>query len=193
MAFNFTQTAAEIQDILDLAQLRIAAPYDSGTSYSAGDYCTKDDGFYCANASTTGTWNSSKWDAVTVGDVLEQAAADISALNATLTQFINGFSVSLTAPTAYNSGATNINDGYIRIGKLVFVSVYFEAYNNIGAIGSQVLQDFPRPVGSRNLQAMNLDTNAMVFAYVNTSGRVSVGQVSAGNRIVVEGVYFARS
>ena len=121
------------------------------------------------------------------GDIA-QNTADIGTLNT----FMGSFSSSPTTPSAYNSGATNINDGYIRIGRLVFVSVYFEAVNNIGAIGSQVLQGFPRPVGSRNLQAMNLDTNAIVFAYVNTSGQVSVGQVSAGNRIVVEGFYFAR-
>lgn len=122
------------------------------------------------------------------GDIA-QNTADIGTLNT----FMGSFSSSPTTPSAYNSGATNINDGYIRIGKLVFVSVYFEAVNNIGASGSQVLQGFPLPVGARNLQAMNLDTNAMVFAYVNTSGRVAVGQASAGNRIVVEGVYFARS
>lgn len=82
MAYQFTQTGAEIQDILDLAQLQIAAPYDSASSYSAGDYCTKDDGFYVCTASTSGTWDGSKWSAVTVGDVL-------SSLNATLTNMSN--------------------------------------------------------------------------------------------------------
>lgn len=142
MAYQFTQTGAEIQDILDQV----------GTN-----------------------------------------TGDISSLNTALSNFIALFSANPTVPSSYNSMATNINQGYIKVGKVVFVSVYFEAVNNIGAIGSQVLQGFPRPIGSRNLQAMNLDTNAMVFAYVNTSGQVAVGQVSAGNRIVVEGVYFARS
>lgn len=127
-----------------------------------------------------------------IQDILDQVGPNTQDIG-TLNTFMGSFSSSPTTPSAYNSGATNINDGYIRIGKLVFVSVYFEAVNNIGASGSQVLQGFPLPVGARNLQAMNLDTNAMVFAYVNTSGRVAVGQASAGNRIVVEGVYFARS
>lgn len=78
MAYQFTQTGDEIQDILDLAQLQIAAPYDAGTSYTAGMYCTKDDGFYVANASTSGTWDGSKWTAVTVGDELASQASDIS-------------------------------------------------------------------------------------------------------------------
>lgn len=99
MAFQFTQTAEEIQDILDLAQLRIAAPYDAGTSYTAGMYCTKGDGFYVANASTSGTWNASKWTAVTVGDVLETANANISSLNATLTQLTTTYTDSFTDNT----------------------------------------------------------------------------------------------
>lgn len=148
MAYQFTQTAAEIQAILDQVG--------------------------------TNTGN------------IAQNTQDIGTLNTSLNSFINSFSASPTAPTAYNSGATNINDGFIRIGNLVLVSVYFEAVNNISASGSQVLQGFPLPVGVRNLQAMNLNTNAIVFAYVNTSGRVAVGQASAGNRIVVEGFYFAR-
>lgn len=91
MAYQFNQTGAEIQDILDLAQLQIAAPYDAGASYTAGMYCTKDDGFYVCTASTSGTWDASKWSAVTVGDVLETANANISSLNATLTNINSGF------------------------------------------------------------------------------------------------------
>lgn len=90
MAYQFTQTGAEIQDILDLAQLQIAAPYDAGTSYTAGMYCTKDDGFYVANASTSGTWDGSKWTAVTVGDVL-------TSINTNLTQLSNDFTVNAGA------------------------------------------------------------------------------------------------
>ena len=141
MAYQFTQTGAEIQDILDQV----------GTN-----------------------------------------TGDISSLNTALSNFTALFSANPTVPTSYNSKATNINQGYIKVGKVVFVSVYFElASGNTGM--TQVLSGFPYPVGARNLIAMNLDTNAVLAAYMNTSGRVAVGQASAGNRIVVEGVYFARS
>lgn len=91
MAYQFTQTGSEIQDILDLAQLQLAAPYDAGTSYTAGMYCTKDDGFYVANASTSGTWNASKWTAVTVGDVLTSINTNLTNINS---GFVNSLSIS---------------------------------------------------------------------------------------------------
>ena len=121
---------------------------------------------------------------------IQQNASDISDLNTALTNFTAQFSANTTNPTSYNSKATNINNGYIKIGNIVFVSVYFElASANTGMV--QCLEGFPHPVGSRNLIAMNLTTNAVFAAYVNTSGRVSVGAASANDRISVMGVYFA--
>ena len=183
MAYQFTQTGAEIQDILDLAQLQIAAPYDSGTSYTAGMYCTKDDGFYVANASTSGTWNASKWDAVTVGDVLETANANISSLNATLTQFN-----SYTAPTAYSSRATGITGGYVQIGKLVFVAVQCTMATSISSAGV-VLTGLPAANATTILSGGLPSSNGTVFAFVNTSGQLGVGAVSSGVTVTFSGVY----
>lgn len=123
MAYQFTQTGAEIQDILDLAQLQIAAPYDSASSYTAGDYCTKDDGFYVCTASTSGTWDASKWSAVTVGDVLETANANISSLNATLTNIapiVDGVRMNTGNVTTYSfSGLRHLTGAtYYRYGLL---------------------------------------------------------------------------
>lgn len=190
MAFQFTQTGQEIQDILDLAQLQIAAPYDSASSYTAGDYCTKDDGFYVCTASTSGTWDGSKWSAVTVGDVLETAIANISSLNATLTQFINGFSVAPTAPTAYSSRAGTIEGGYIRIGNVVIVAVRFIALtaNSSAAV---YLQGLPRPNATIVLTGGLPNNNANVFSYVNASGQIGLGAVSANTQATVTGVYLA--
>lgn len=191
MAYQFTQTGAEIQDILDLAQLQIAAPYDSASSYTAGDYCTYGDGFYVCTASTSGTWDASKWSAVTVGDGLETANANISSLNATITSFSNLFSATPTAPTAYSSRCTDISDGYIRVGNVVYVSVRFELSSATSG-ATVVLQGMPYPLGTRGLTAINASTNATLFAYVNGSGQIGIGTASSGNAIVVSGVYFAR-
>ena len=125
------------------------------------------------------------------GDIQDNAD-DISALNATLTSFSGLFSATPTSPTSYNSKANNINQGYIKVGKVVFVSVYFElASANTGM--TQVLTGFPYPNGARNLIAMNLENNAVMAAYINTSGRISVTAASANDRITVMGVYFAQS
>lgn len=125
-----------------------------------------------------------------IQDILDQVGTNTGDIG-TLNTFMNSFSANPTVPTSYNSKATNINQGYIKVGKVVFVSVYFElASANTGM--TQVLSGFPYPVGARNLIAMNLDTNAVLAAYMNTSGRLSVGVASSGNRITVTGVYFTQ-
>lgn len=51
----------------------ISDAYDSTHTYNVGDYCIYEDALYkCNTASTTGTWDSSKWDAVTVAGELEE-------------------------------------------------------------------------------------------------------------------------
>lgn len=144
MAYQFTQTGAEIQDILDLAQLQIAAPYDSASSYTAGDYCTKGDGFYVCTASTSGTWDGSKWSAVTVGDVLETANANISSLNATLTQFMrslyyqSGDVINATLPCyGFVTGGAGTLDLYFSLPKLIPSNASFTA-SSVGFGGLRI-------------------------------------------------------
>lgn len=116
MAYQFTQTGAQIQSILDLAQLQIAAPYDSASSYTAGDYCTKDDGFYVCTASTSGTWDGSKWSAVTVGDVLSSVNATLS----NITPIVDGVRMNTNNATTFQfSGLRNLTGAtYYRYGLL---------------------------------------------------------------------------
>lgn len=49
----------------------IAAGYSSLTSYAAGDYCLYGGQLYKANSATSGVWDATKWDAVSVAEVLE--------------------------------------------------------------------------------------------------------------------------
>lgn len=51
----------------------ISDAYDSTHTYNVGDYCIYNNVLYkCNTASTIGTWDSSKWDAVTVGNEIEE-------------------------------------------------------------------------------------------------------------------------
>lgn len=82
MAYTFSQTGAEIQNILNLAQTQIASPYNTSTNYVIGDYCTRSGALYRCKAATSGTWSSSKWEAVTAMDSFNtdysQNTADVS-------------------------------------------------------------------------------------------------------------------
>lgn len=147
MAYQFTQTGAEIQDILDQV----------GTN---------------------------------TGDIA-QNTQDIGALNASLNSFINSFSASPTAPTAYSSRAGSIEGGYIKIGKIVIVSIRFVALT-ANSSASVYLQGLPRPSATMGLSGLLPNNNASVFAYINSSGQIGLGAVSANTQIAVSGVYFAQ-
>lgn len=191
MAYQFTQTGAEIQDILDLAQLQIAAPYDSGTSYSAGDYCTKDDGFYCANASTTGTWNSSKWDAVTVGDVL-------SSLNATLTQLITSGS---WTPTISRANVTSSSGKWVKIGSIVFLQALITFNSSQTAQGNIYIDSasLPSAITAANVNIHGAGgTGTYSFSLSNYANKniwiaqIGVGRIQANaSSLPGESIYFS--
>lgn len=60
---DITELEEKVSDTQDM----ISDAYDSTHTYNVGDYCIYEDVLYkCNTASTTGTWDSSKWDAVTV-------------------------------------------------------------------------------------------------------------------------------
>lgn len=71
MAYQFTQTGAELQDLIDRIY-QIAEEYDPGTSYVIGDYCSSGGKVYRCTAATTGTFEPSKWtDSVIVMDAVK--------------------------------------------------------------------------------------------------------------------------
>lgn len=62
---------ADNTSAIEATQDMISDAYDSIHTYAVGDYCIYENALYkCNTASTTGTWDSSKWDAVTVAEEL---------------------------------------------------------------------------------------------------------------------------
>lgn len=133
MPFQFRQTGEEIQDILDLAELQLATPYNDTESYAVGDYCVRGSGFYRCTEATTGTWDASKWSAVTVGDVLETANANIASLNATLSNlyYKSGDTINGTNIPAFGivTGGAATLDVFFRLPKLIPPNATFNVTN----------------------------------------------------------------
>lgn len=44
----------------------VSDAYDPTKTYTAGEYCIQNNTLYRANANTTGTWDSTKWDATSI-------------------------------------------------------------------------------------------------------------------------------
>lgn len=132
---------------IDATQDMIGDVYDSTHTYNVGDYCIHENALYkCKTASTTGTWDPSKWDSITV-------ANEILALKSKEWKFYTGVLTSddaygvITIPDAsiafvvladfavtgfhlqYSSGATYVlrNDaGYAQLGKTVTVIALYQ-------------------------------------------------------------------
>ena len=49
----------------------LADQYDSSLTYNAGDYCIYDYQLYKCNDTTTGDWDSAKWDPTTIIDIIK--------------------------------------------------------------------------------------------------------------------------
>ena len=60
----------------------IASEYDETTPYVQFAYCLKNDKLYCATASTTGTWDQTKWRETTVGNDMQLLSRRLYNLNA---------------------------------------------------------------------------------------------------------------
>ena len=61
MAYQFTQTGQELQNLIDRIY-QLADEYDSAINYAVGDYCSHEGKLYKCTAATTGTFDASKWD-----------------------------------------------------------------------------------------------------------------------------------
>lgn len=63
---------SEVYHIRDNNIYTLLAPeYNSSSTYSSGDYCIHDYALYKCNDTTTGDWDSSKWDQTTIMDELK--------------------------------------------------------------------------------------------------------------------------
>lgn len=112
----------EVESVKDM----ISDAYDSTHTYNVGDYCIHEDVLYkCNTDSTTGTWDSSKWDASTAaGEIkamfsqiegLGHAALDISIAESNvvvnLSKSVYDYKMVLIGVSYYES--LQYNNGYI--------------------------------------------------------------------------------
>lgn len=71
---DITELKGKVADntsAIEATQDIITDAYDSTHTYNVGDYCIYENALYkCNSASITGSWDSSKWDAVTVAKEL---------------------------------------------------------------------------------------------------------------------------
>jgi hypothetical protein len=115
-------TDGTISDALELVDEQIieniAGEYDSEVEYIKDALCFKDGVLYIANADTTGTWDSTKWNATTIADIIANLRIDA---NDVVDVSVKGYSLvnsskiavldSLTAQGSASGSIASFSDG----------------------------------------------------------------------------------
>jgi len=65
---TYSSKKTTVKEISDFANQNLAEEYDSTSSYAVGDYCIYESVLYKCTASTTGTFDNTKWTSVVVTD-----------------------------------------------------------------------------------------------------------------------------
>jgi hypothetical protein len=102
----------------------------------------------------------------------------------------DNFAKQLTALTIISARATGVTGGYIKIGKLVFVSIQFTAA--ITNISTVLFQGLPEPDGSQPLNAINVTDNALTTCSISTSYGYFNINCTSGKAYIVSGCYVAK-
>lgn len=98
-------TPAPEIDLDEIGKALLAAEYDASKSYQKNDYITRDGEILRATAATTGTYDSTKWQAVKLGDDLAIITRWASAMDA----YINSLKASQVANDSTVDGV-NVDD-----------------------------------------------------------------------------------
>lgn len=69
---TYSSKKTTVKEVSDFANQNFAEEYDSTSSYAVGDYCIYESVLYKCIASTTGTFDSTKWTTVVVTDEMGQ-------------------------------------------------------------------------------------------------------------------------
>lgn len=67
---NLNYAHGDINNILNLANGYVAAPFNSATSYKVGDYCSRSGKVYRCKTAGAAAWNASRWTEVVLADEL---------------------------------------------------------------------------------------------------------------------------
>lgn len=121
------KTTADINNILNLANGYVAAPFNSATSYKVGDYCSRSGKVYRCKTAGAAAWNASRWTEVVLGDEVANrgvyggivTTGGVSVPNDTSNTFTQIQSMSLSAGlwlVMAGTSFTNNSSGWRQIG-----------------------------------------------------------------------------
>lgn len=146
----------------------ISDEYDDHTAYSVGDYCIYENVLYKCNTviSPYEVWDSTHWDACTVGEEIAAANSEINTINNSLTNYIkvvekNIGSITMSANSSgYVSASVNNETGYTPIGIVGYTA---------SGTASSAIQEFRVLSGTAYFYLMNLTSSSKTVSNITLS------------------------
>ena len=173
--------------------------YSTNTSYTAGMYCIYNNTLYRCKNSTSGAWDSSKWESKTITSLIESKAnsSDVTTALATKATYED-----ITSTVSFG---TDINSSgsykyIVKIGKIVYIYANLQPKENWSGGNRILLSNLPAraeyqesnyiPVVVNN-QYFNGSTSTVLGSVVNGSNQLQMQNANAttSNRIYINGFY----
>lgn len=176
------QDYEELQNIIDFASGMVATPFDASKSYAVGEYCRRESGFYVRNIAGSGAWDASKWTPTTVGDVLKAANAEISALNATLTNITTSETASFTDNNTGFTVSARKRGGILQVQLSGQITISATGWITLGTLPASFRPSYNLPYFTIMCQG-TLTHHLLLSIYSN-------GQVRVNASATLSNVYF---
>lgn len=144
------KTTADINNILNLANGYVAAPFNSATSYAVGDYCSRSGKVYRCKTAGAAAWSSSRWTEVVLGDEVANRGVYSGS--------VNGSGVSV--PSDNSNTFTQIQTMAVSAGVWLIIAGTSFTTNTSGY----------RQIGVTTTNSITNDRLSPVFAAVNGTG-----------------------
>ncbi len=149
---------------------QLADEYNAGTTYNVGDYVRRENYIYkCNTASTTGVWDSTKWDRVKITDELGGGggSSTLAGLN----------DVNISTPTDGQALVYDDNTGKWVNGAGGGGSSTFAGLNDVNVAG----------VANKDIARFNSATNKWEKSSALTDLELAVSQISASTLGITNG------
>ena len=200
------RAAWELQQAQKMAafELLFVSDYDSTKSYRKGNICRHEGLLYAANGSTTGNWNSAKWDQIVLADYLanyvQTAAANMQSQYDT---FLETYQAQFGVANTVGSSTTDVisqvgvakilNNAQLPANKIKWTTVLNESgaqssTGNIVSAPGYVATDFMDISGSTKIAFLSCYT----CVWYDSNQEYISGKIYPGEENVPEGAAYAR-
>ena len=180
----------------------IADEYDSTHTYNTGDITIHDNTLYvCQDDNVTGAWDSTKWSATTVDDLIPTNDNNLPHYSGTPTEGTTAYEIAITDITSsfltYKTGYSYVSGAVYKQGKHIFGNLVIQASSALPSTNdtvnvADVAVDYRPSVAINGFCGMSTGqwfTNS--YGYVYIGGTLAAATPMSGNIFIKVSLNYA--